>query len=271
MDQQRYAEACAKLEASQALDPASGTMLNLADCYAKRQLIASAWSMFKDTAVAARAEGDGDRAEEAERRAAAIEPNVSRLTLVVRQPPSGFTLRRDGAVVEPERYGVATPIDPGEHLIEAAAPGRKGWTTRVRVGLRRGDRTVEVPALTPLEPEAPRPEPRPEPDEGPDALLLAGWLTSVAGLAGIGVAVGFAGVASASWDDATLACPAQRECSPEAVALASDAGTQADIATGLFIGGGVVLGVGGALLLAALLLPDDDEVSFDPAGLVVRF
>jgi hypothetical protein len=276
MQKEQYAEACKKFEESQALDPASGTMLNLADCYAKRQLIASAWQMFTDAGVAARAEGDSDRAAEADRRAANIEPNVSRLTITVTNPPRGFVLRRDGKTVEPAAYGNAVAVDPGEHVIEADAPGHVKWTQRTRISLTRSDRQIVVPALEPVQKSAP-PKPPPEGD-GPNSLVVAGSVLGALGLAGIGVGIGFGVHASAQWDDALTLCPTKQGCSTDAVELGSDAGTSADVSTAAFFAGGALLGTGIVLFIVGLTSEPANEgadragrVSVGRDSLVVNF
>jgi hypothetical protein len=39
------------------------------------------------------------------------------------------------------------PLDPGEHTIEATAPGKKAWTTKINVGAERDQKSVEIPLL----------------------------------------------------------------------------------------------------------------------------
>src|SRR5260221_8939712 len=79
----KFRQACPKFEASLKLDPGVGTMLNLGDCYEKNQQSASAWAQFREASAAARAAGSREREELARQRAAALEPKLSRLTIIV--------------------------------------------------------------------------------------------------------------------------------------------------------------------------------------------
>jgi hypothetical protein len=80
----RYAEACPKLEASQRIEPALGTLLNLADCDEKRGQLASSWARFLEAAAQARAEGHPDAELVARDRAAQL---AARLPKSVLQTP----------------------------------------------------------------------------------------------------------------------------------------------------------------------------------------
>src|SRR4051794_10088 len=51
------ARACAKLAESERLDPAAGTLLNLADCYEKNGQLASAWVTFREATTASERSG----------------------------------------------------------------------------------------------------------------------------------------------------------------------------------------------------------------------
>lgn len=67
---------------------------------------------------------------------------------------AGLSVKRDGADVSAAQWGVAIPMDPGEHHIEVAALGRKTWTNEATVTEGRTT-TIEVPDLEPDVPAAP--------------------------------------------------------------------------------------------------------------------
>src|SRR6266850_8060072 len=98
MAQGNFRDACPKFAASLKLDPAVGAMLNLADCYEKNQQTASAWAQFREVSSAARAAGSKEREDLARQRAAALEPKLSRLTIIVGTQTVRVT--RDGAPVD---------------------------------------------------------------------------------------------------------------------------------------------------------------------------
>src|SRR5258706_859613 len=144
----RFAEACPKLEESQRLDPGMGTLFHLADCDEHIGKTASAWAAFLDVAAQARAAGQGARERIARDRATALEPSLARMTILggaVTTVP-GLEVRRDGVVIGKGQWGAALPVDPGQHEIRAAAPGKLAWTGMVRVDVH-GRETVTLPPL----------------------------------------------------------------------------------------------------------------------------
>src|SRR5262252_3647063 len=60
-------EACRKFEASQNLDPALGTLINVAVCHAREGKTASAWAEFHDALAQAKRRGQAARVEAIER------------------------------------------------------------------------------------------------------------------------------------------------------------------------------------------------------------
>ena len=83
MRQGQFAEACAQLEQSEAIERGIGTMLYLGECYEKLGRTASAWATFREAASAARAEGQTDRAKAGNTRADRLEPLLSKLSVNV--------------------------------------------------------------------------------------------------------------------------------------------------------------------------------------------
>src|SRR5687768_11961206 len=79
----RFPEACPKLEESQRLDPAWGTLINLADCYEKTGRTATAWTQYMEVAAGAEQSGQADRARVASERARQLESRLSKLSVVV--------------------------------------------------------------------------------------------------------------------------------------------------------------------------------------------
>ena len=147
--EQRYAEACAKFAESYRLDPATGTLLNLATCHEAVGKLASAWLEFSDAARRARREQREDRVRLAEEQLRALEPRLSRLTLHVNPTPGAPDLRvkLDGIVIGPAAYGISAPVNPGAHRIEASATGYEKWVLDVVVGPSADHQQVTVPTL----------------------------------------------------------------------------------------------------------------------------
>ncbi len=141
-----YAAACPKFAESQKLDPGAGTLLHLGNCYEKTGRTASAWATYIDAASAAKAQGRNDWADNAKTRAGALEPRLSRVTIVVKERAPGLEVRRDDVVLSEGAFGVALPVDPGERTFEATAPGKKKW--HATFTLKEGQKLeVVVPPL----------------------------------------------------------------------------------------------------------------------------
>ncbi|HEX8790140.1 MAG TPA: hypothetical protein VF765_04260 [Polyangiaceae bacterium] len=160
MAQHQYADACPKLAESQRLAPAIGTEFNLADCLEHQGKLASAWAAFLDVVDQTHKRGESQRESVARARAAAIQPKLGRLTIEVPTSAPDEKVLRDGEALRAEVWGVAVPVDAGDHRIEAHAPGRGAWSGTVHTTDGQ-TATITVPDL-PIAPSAP-PEPPPSP------------------------------------------------------------------------------------------------------------
>jgi len=151
------AEACAQLERSQSLDPATGTLLNLAVCHEKIGRTASAWAEFQDARILAQRDGRDDRVTLADEHLRTLQGKLCRLTIVV--PPdvanADLQVRRDGGLLPREAWGVALPVDPGTHDVEASAKGNKPWSSLIDVTETDCMQTVTISAMVPIDPANP--------------------------------------------------------------------------------------------------------------------
>src|SRR5690242_18727988 len=113
--QGQFAAGCAKLEGSQNLDPAPGTLLALADCFEKDGRLASAWSTWNDAVVLSRQRNDKRRQETAEKRAKALEGKLPKLQINVptESAVEGLVVKRNDKLIESSIFGSAIPVDPG--------------------------------------------------------------------------------------------------------------------------------------------------------------
>ena len=198
-----YDQACPKFAESQRLDPATGTLLNLAACHEKQGRLATAWLEYSDAQMAARRDAREDRVEYARTRAQELEPKLSRLTLTLESGADDATLsiELDGASVGRAVLGAPTPVDPGLHTVRVSAPGKKPWSASVQIGATADHQSIVIPALQTAPPEAVAPAPVEPAFTGPsanprDELLTRPVPTSVY-LAG-GITLAFAAGASVS-------------------------------------------------------------------------
>jgi hypothetical protein len=268
MGEHKFAEACPKLAESERLAPSGGTLLNLADCYEHTGQTASAWVAWKDVASRANAAGKADVEKRALTRAAALEPALSKLTIAVDAGSDvfGLEVKRDGVAVGHTEFGLAIPVDPGAHVIEAAAPKKKGFSAKVDVAAKQTDARVTVRLEDDLEASAPPPPvsppapavppstpPQPSPPSGGSALKTVGVVVGVVGLAGVVVGSVF-GVDANSKNQTALQpqnCRTSTLCTQNGLSLTSDAKSAATISTIAFAAGGALVAGGVVLWLVA--------------------
>lgn len=157
MEKKDYAAACAAFQGSQEADPSPGTLINLATCHEKQGKVATAWGEFLTAAGMAEQRGQTQRVQLARDAAAKLEPQLHRLVIDVREPSDGLQVTRDGVAVPRATFGRPIPVDPGEHTIEATAPGKISWKGTATTAAGPGVDTIAVPPLedAPREPAKP--------------------------------------------------------------------------------------------------------------------
>lgn len=262
------AEACPKLEESERLDPRSGTLINLANCYERTSRLASAWSTYIEAATSAKAAGKADREVGARERAAALAPRLSKLTITVAPELKnlpGLDVARDGVVVREPEWGLPLPSDSGQHEVTASAPGRVPFRTRVDVAGEGVTTTVNVPNLAaeakkktaPPGPEhAPPASSIPSPSAGLGPTRTVALIAGGVGVIGVGLGAAFGLASKAKHDQAAAYCHGTACDNPRGVTDGDAAKKDGNIATALMIVGGVGLAAGVTLWLAAPSAPE---------------
>lgn len=142
----KLAQACAAFEASNRVEPRAGTLIELGECRERNQEFASAWSAYKDVLNLAT---DPRKQKFATTKAAALEPRLSYLTVAVSDQSRirGLVLTRNGTSLDPMLWNRTLPVDGGDHVITARAPGYETWQKTVHVPAERAKLSVDVPAL----------------------------------------------------------------------------------------------------------------------------
>lgn len=259
-----YGAALRQFEAAAKVMRTFGILLNIAECQEKLGRTASAWATWREArAVASEAQRPEDERMALEREKG-LEVGLSRLTILVSPDADApdLEVRRDGTAVPREGWSRAIAVDPGPHIIEAHAPGRKSRTLTVSVQGNADSRSVTLTALekedTPPAPSVPASVPRPtgalptragsaggDTSSTGSGQRLAGWILSGLGVAGVGTGIAVAFVGQGQHNDAVATDLAGNL--PQAQTMESNANTTKTI-------GYITIGGGGAFLLTGLVL-----------------
>ena len=239
LKQGKYREACTAFEASQKLDPANGTLFNIAECSEKLGKLSTAWLAYRELD---QNDTNAARKAEAGRRAKKLLPRLPKLLVRIDDAPAGLQLQindNDSTAL----LGIESPVDLGDYTIRATAPGYEAFETSVTVKVKLElEETRDVAA----------PKPKNKEPSGPNAPVSHrtrnGVLVGVAG----GVVLVAGGVfglrASSKWSDAEALCPDSACTSPAdkqaGDALVEAARSDATKSTLLVIGGAAIVGVG---------------------------
>lgn len=234
-------EACRKFESSYRIDPASGTLLNLALCHEQEGKLATAWGEFNESLQLAKKNNRADRVKIAREHISAIEPLLSRFVVIVPEDAGkiGMVVEMDGVPLEEGAWGTAIPIDAGDHRAIARAPKHKNWEKLVTVEHSKVA-TVVIPKLERMA------EP-PPPDPG------GRWKKPV-GFAALGVSAVLLGVGGYFGANAlTLGTEVNTECQMLVCNAATwekiESGRNSALASNLLIGFGVAFAGAGTFFL----------------------
>jgi hypothetical protein len=233
--------ACAKFEASLARLVQLGTQIALASCYEQIGKTASAWGAFRAAASAASKAHD-KRQQFAEQHASALEARLSKLVIRLESAHrvDGLEILRDRSALAPAELATPIPIDPGDHTVEARAPGRRAWSVKVSVSADAPVVEVSVPIL-------------PELPDLPGVSRRRRTIAYAVGGGGVAVVAGalvFGVLAQSKWNESRSHCDAGL-CDQTGVDLARSARDLGNLSTVSFAVGAAAVAVGIVVYMTA--------------------
>jgi len=222
------ADAVPEFLKSNALDASAATLLNLGTCYARLGRKATAWKTYKKAAEQAQAEKDEPLRERALQAMSVLAPTLTKVQIVAPKDAAPMSLRLNGeALVNYD--GLPIPLDPGESVIEAAAPGREPWRHSVQADDLGATLVVHVPEL-PATPAFQALPPPPPPRESPTDLRVPAAIIGGTGVASVIVGSVFGLSAKSSYDDSNQYCSSSN-CTPPGIDLRDSARNKAAVST----------------------------------------
>jgi hypothetical protein len=248
-DQGKHADALAKFQASNRLDPTAGKLLNIARCHDALGQTASAWGALDEAEAMARKNGDEERRAYAEKWQKELESKLPRLRIEIASEAKDLAVFIDGKLLPSGAIGSALPVDPGEHEVRAEAGGKTSWQEKVRIDAKPVTTTVRVPAPAPVAPAKPiRPLPQPSPPFW-TGQRIAGVALGGVGIAGIVVGAVFGVQAAGTLKKSDPHCEDLNPdpCDAEGVRLRDQSNREAWVSN-ISIGVGAVAVAGGLVL-----------------------
>jgi hypothetical protein len=247
LDKGKAHEACGLFAESEALDPAIGTLLNLASCHAEEGKTATARAELAEAAkmAADRTPRDRKREEFALARMAELDRRMAYVRLAIPPAAGVGAVKLDGRDLDRAAWEAPIPVDPGDHTFELSGPGKKARTLAVTVAHHPGTQPL---AVGELESEGgPAPLADADPARG---RRIAGIALGSAGGAGVVVGAVFGALAIAKKNAEGAHCDGGF-CDAEGLASDRAAHSAATVSTVAFAAGLAVAAAGTVLILTA--------------------
>lgn len=245
----KFAEACAQFAKSQQLDPAHGTLFNLAQCSERTGRLATAAAAYRELVAH---DANAQRKATAEKRLQQLAPRVPKLVAKLMAQPDGLVLELVGDEgTRPIGANVPVEVDLGDYNVVARAPGYATFTRHVKIDQEAQTITLGI-ALKPIT-SAPVAAVPGKPARSRRALIGIGAVaTGGAALIAGGI---FGALARSTWSDAKDMCGGTTCTTPaeldRANALGDRARTRATLSTAFIAGGAALAAVGAYLWITA--------------------
>jgi hypothetical protein len=253
--QNKYAEACEQFEKSQQLDPANGTLFNIAQCSEKIGKLATAAASYREVIAH---DTNAERKASAAERLKALTPRVPKLVVNVASPPPGIIVELDSKS-SPRTIEANKPIeiDFGDYTVVVRARGYNEFMSRVKISQEAKTTPVDatlVKGASNTETAGVMKTERPQSPAGSKKKVVGIGGMAVGGAA-IATGVVFGVLARGRWNDAKNVCGGTTCMTQDDLERANDLGDQArskaTLSTIFVIGGVVIAGAGANLFATA--------------------
>lgn len=258
MARRDFDRACEQFRASDKLDPAAGTELNLADCEEKRGHLASAWELFR--MVEEKLSPNDERVTVAHGRAQALQARVPRLTLeLAADAPKNSTVRDGSVELGSATFGIPLPVEPGSHELVVSAPGFAARSFQIQLAEGEVRSLVVSPGAAPSPPAMPLAVPassspaRTEQETTGSASnrRTFGFALAGVGVAGLGVAAITSVMVVSKKSAVDAGCQADKSCTSAGLDAAHSGRTLEVVSNVGWVVGAAALGAGAYFILTS--------------------
>ena len=168
-DANRWAEALEKFRRVAAVKLTAGVRYHIALCEEHLGQLVAALGEYTVAETQARSENAQDVLPLVGEKLKSLKTRVPRLTVVVPGDTVDAEVRLDGDALVKELWGVPVPLDPGEHRLEAQAPGRAPMAVTIKLEERQSTLFEVKLARVTAPPAAAAPSETASPKSGSDA------------------------------------------------------------------------------------------------------
>lgn len=269
MTKKDFATACPKLEEVVKLQPQGiGAKTSLADCYEGQGKLASAKAQLDAAAALADRANQADRAATIRTRSQSLDARVSTLTVNIAPEvanAAGFSVTRDGVMIETTQYNVSVPVDPGPHVIKATALGKKPFEQSLTIGDSGSRATVRIASMASAESDTAAIPPTvpgvggsnrlgtaDTSSPGMSPVRVGGIILGSVGVVALGVGIGVGVTGMNTANDANVIFAHNRKTGNKTGQLL--AAQQHDSGSNQSIEGWVTTGIGGAAAVTGLVM-----------------
>lgn len=269
--QKNFAAALEKFRASYALVPSPNSSLYIARCMAELGQVKEAHAQFRKTVAEAEARVGAEpkyqpTLDTARRELEELNNRLSFVTIQVRNPQPGTTLRIGTQNIPREQWGQPIMVDPGSVDVVLETPGAAPIVQRH--SLRGGERkTVDISPQS-VNVGGNLPPPGPRQDEGGDmgVLLPLAITFGAVGVVGMGMFGVAGGMSLSTYSEVEDNCPNGPACSNELI----DRGEREQLIANIgVIIGGVGLAAGATFLIVDLATGGPSSEAKGPVNLAI--